>query len=177
MIRVLLFLSLLLTGCHTGASSDKRQVQAPGRAAPSAARNASGSLLKPSIVRGPAFVGVIFPAGTNTIPGLPPEYMNLWTPSESDVFAAEGELVPFLKSSKDPRVPGIVKMLEAYKRQYRGIIQGGQKQIAIQFLCETDKDDWANDEMIILDGGSCFFGVRFSTETKTFSALQINGPA
>jgi hypothetical protein len=137
MIRVLLFLSLLITGCHTAGSSDNRQVQAPGRAAASVAGNASGSLGKPSIVRGPAFVGVIFPADTKAIPGLYAESMTFWTPSESDVFAAEGELVPFLNSSKDPRVPGIVKRLAAYKRQYRGIIQGGQKQIAIQFMCET----------------------------------------
>jgi len=175
MIRFLLLLSLSITGCQTAEPPNNRQVSAADRGTPSSGQNAAPSLRKASLVRGPGFVGVIFPANTKAIPKLYPAGVSYWTPSQSDVFAAEERLIPFLKNSNNPRVPEIVKRLETYKRQYRGIILGGHKQIVIRFFCETLSDDWISEEMIVDDGGSCFFDLRFSTETKTFSGLQING--
>jgi hypothetical protein len=175
MIRILLLLSLSITGCQTAGPPDNRQVSAPDRGTPSPAQNADPSLRKASLVKGPGFVGVIFRANTKAIPELYPAGVSYWTPSESDVFAAEHGHIPFLKNSNNPRVPEIVKRLETYKRQYRGIILGGHKQIVIRFFCETNSDDWTSEETIVLDGGSCFFNLRFSTETKTFSGLEING--
>jgi len=46
----------------------------------------------------------------------------------------------------------------------------------IHFFCEAYKED-LNTEQIVMDGGYCFFSVRFSIDTKTFSDLEINGIA
>jgi hypothetical protein len=51
-----------------------------------------------TLVKGPGFVGVIFPANTKTIPGeLYPKGASDWTPSESDVRTAEKGLIPFFE--------------------------------------------------------------------------------
>jgi hypothetical protein len=150
MIRVLLVLALSITGCQAE---------------------------RPHIVRGTGFLGVIFPRNVEAPPF--PKSDGYWTPSESDVFAAEEGLKAFLKQSNNDRVPEIVARLDTYKRQYFGIILGGQKQIAIRFLCEGSSIplNWTKEVDVINDGGSCFFNVRFTTKTKSFSDLQINGMA
>jgi hypothetical protein len=98
-----------------------------------------------------------------------------WTPSESDVAAAEQRLKLFLKASKDSRVPEILNNIEKYMRQYRGVILSGQKLIIIRFFCSARTQDLVEAESIVLDGGSCFFNLRYSTRTKAFSHLEING--
>jgi hypothetical protein len=129
------------------------------------------------IVEGPGFVGVIFPAEPKPIPGLfYSPTTSYWTPSKSDVLVAEERLVPFLKTSTDPNIPVILKNLETYKRQYRGLMSDGKKQIAIHFFCDAYQEDWRVEE-IVMDGGSCFFNVLFSTQTGAFSDLEINGIA
>jgi len=32
-------------------------------------------------------------------------------------------------------------------------------------------------EVLVMDGGACFFRVQFSVKTKTFHSLQVNGYA
>lgn len=177
-IRDLLLLSPLITWWKPVEPPGNRKVPATRRDTPSSAQNSDSGPVKSALIRGPGFVGVIFPANAQVIQGLYPKGVSYWTPSEAAVLEAEKGLVPFLKGLKDPRIPEIAKGIEKYKRQYRGIILGGQKQISIRFLCEVlPSDDWTRKETIVDDGGSCFFNLRFSTETKTFSHLQINGVA
>jgi hypothetical protein len=176
-IRVLLLLSLSLIGCKTAEPPDSQHLPCAQRGAQSSEEHEDTGLPKPALVRGPGFVGVIFPANTKEIPGLYPAGVSYWTPSESDILAAEEGLIPFLGKSVDPKAPEILKRIGAYRRQYRGIVLGGHKQIFIRFFCETLSDDWTSHEMVVLDGGSCFFNLRFSTETKAFSHLWVNGEA
>jgi hypothetical protein len=165
-IRVLLLFSLSIAGCQTSG---------PPENPPSRSRY-TGVPVTGSVVKGPGFVGVIFPASSELAPILDPPATSYWTPSESDVSAAEERLVPFLKNSNDPRIPEIVKNLATYKRQYRGVMSNGQKQIVIHFFCDAYQEDW-KVEVAVADGGSCFFSIRFSTETQVFSDLEINGVA
>jgi hypothetical protein len=95
---------------------------------------------------------------------------------KADISGAEKNLVPFLEKSKNPSAPEILERIETYKRQYRGIVLDGHKLIFISFFCEPASDNWESEELIVFDGGSCFFRLRFSTETKTFSDLCVNGP-
>lgn len=83
----------------------------------------------------------------------------------------------FLKNTKDVRFADILKTIGTYKRQYRGVISEDHKQIWICFYCEGSSIDWTNPEVRVFDGGTCYFGLRFSIETKTFSHLDINGLA
>ena len=96
---------------------------------------------------------------------------------ESDISEVEKSLKPFLEKSKNPKAAEILKRIESYKRQYRGIVLDGHKQIFICFFCETYSDNWMSEELVVNDGGSCFFDLRFSSETKTFSHLWVNGEA
>jgi hypothetical protein len=128
------------------------------------------------LVEGPGFAGIIFPAKSEST-AQSEKTMVPWTPYESDVLMAEKELVPFLKKTKDVRVVDILEKIGTYKRQYRGFVSEGHKQIWIRFYCEGSSIDWMNREMEVFDGGTCYFGLCFSMETKTFSHLAINGLA
>ena len=165
---------LSLFGCKKGEPLDSRQVPAAQTSTAISGQQEAG-LAKPTLVKGSGFFGVIFPANSEEMPGLYPPGASYWTPLESDVIAAEDGLIPFLAKSKDPKAPEILKQIGAYKRQYRGIVLGGRKQIFIRFFCEISSEDWTSREMVVLDGGSCFFSLRFSPATKTFSNLWING--
>jgi hypothetical protein len=177
MIRVLLLLLVSMTGCKPAKPPDSRQVPAAQQDASSPDQDSNAGFPKGVLVKGPGFVGVIFPANSKAIRGLYPQGVSFWTPSESDVLAAEKGLVPFLRNLKNPRVAEILKGIETYKRQYRGVILGGHKQIFVRFFCETSTENWTSHEIIVLDGGSCFFNLRFSIATKTYSHLWINGEA
>jgi hypothetical protein len=159
-----------MTSCRSSGSPDERLIEARNRTTKSSGPTAG------LIVEGQGFVGVIFPAEPKPIPGIYPPTTSYWTPSKSDVLAAEERLVPFLKNSTDPNIPAILKNLETYKRQYRGLMSDGKKQIVIHFFCRTYEQDWHIEE-IVNDDGSCYFNVLFSTEMGAFSDLEINGIA
>jgi hypothetical protein len=129
------------------------------------------------IVKSNDTVGVILPADARAPNGLYPPGTVFWTPSEDDVLILERGLVAFLQTSKDPRVIQILKNIKAYKRQYRGIVNGGQKVIIVRFFCDAVIQDLMEEDSIILDGGSCFFNLQYSTRTRIFSHLEINGLA
>jgi len=130
-----------------------------------------------TLIRGTGFSGVIFPSDRKAFQFEFTHDVGYWTPTESDVVIAESKLLPFLKNaaSKDRRISIILKSIASYKRQYVGIILGGQKQIFINLLCSEAPGDWTRKEIIVVDGGPCFFNVRFSNRTRTFSHLWING--
>jgi hypothetical protein len=168
MLLGLLSLSTSLAACNSAKAPSSDPIRSQQQA-------------KPTIVKQEKFVGVILPADSTQFPGLYPAGTTYWTPTESDVLELEGNLVPFLEKSKNPHAPEVLKQIEKYKRQYRGIVVGGHRQIVLRFLCDTRiptiDENWMKEEVIMTDGGSCFFEVRFSTETKKFSDLFINGEA
>ncbi len=55
-------------------------------------------------IQGPGFAGVIFPADMKAFQSHFPKGTQYWTPSKSDVLAAEHELVSYLRDSKNPQV-------------------------------------------------------------------------
>jgi hypothetical protein len=179
-IRWLLVLLFLLIGCNSEEPPQKVQGQVPHTAASTPAQTPTVSGPQPALVKGPGFVGVIFPADSKTTRvdlHLYPKGASFWTPAESDILSAEKALTPFLKQSHNLNAPEILKRLETYKRQYRGVVLRGRKQIFIRFFCEISSDSWMTEETIIVDGGSCFFNLQYSPETKTFSHFWVNGQA
>lgn len=126
------------------------------------------------LVRGEGFTGAIFPAEKKLYVFGPAAQS--WTPSESDVRSSEKELPSFLSRSalQSPDALVISKSLSSYKRQYAGIVANGQKEIFINLFCNAFGTDWTKEPVIVLDGGSCFFQVRFSMKTRSFDNLQIN---
>ena len=47
----------------------------------------------------------------------------------------------------------------------------------INLFCTVDDPHWMLREVLVMDGGACFFRVQFSVKTKTFHSLQVNGYA
>ncbi len=166
--RALLLISIAIAGCQSSRPLDDPRLQDDERGRLGSERSAG------LIVKGPGFTGIIFSAKPPPDPRIYPSSTGFWTPSESDVSTAEERLVPFLKNSNNSRIPEIVKRLDKYKRQYRGVVLRGRKQIAIHFFCDSYEEDWKVEE-VVADGGSCFFNLHFSIEDKTFSDLEING--
>jgi hypothetical protein len=160
--------SLMLLARNAGwpaALSSKQATESDSTSQPGNVINAAG------------VVGVILPENARTLQNLYPLGTAYWTPSVADVLEAETRLEPFLKASKHPQVPEILQNLKTYKRQYRGILEGGQKFLVVRFFCDAPLKDLTGQEAVILDGGPCFFNVRYSISTKTFSDLEINGYA
>lgn len=178
-IVLLVTVSCVLVGCNSTEHSQRSQDQRPQTPASKPVENPTATNLRPELVSGAGFQGVIFPADTKTPSELQlyPESATFWTPTESDIDVAERALPTFLKQSRDPRAREVLKQLDSYKRQYRGVILRGRKQIFIRFFCETSSDSWMKEETVVMDGGSCFFSLRFSPTTKAFSELWINGEA
>ena len=178
-IVLIVTFSSVLVGCNSTEHSQISQDQRPQAPATEPIQNSTAANFRLKLVSGDGFQGVIFPADTKTPPELQlyPTSATFWTPTESDIDVAERALPTFLKQSRNSHAREVLKQLDSYKRQYRGVVLRGRKQIFIRFFCETSSDSWMKEETVVLDGGSCFFSLRFSPSTKTFSELWINGEA
>jgi hypothetical protein len=94
-MRLLLLLSLSLLGCKT-AERPNSQHPPSQQTTPSSDHHDAG-LPQPALVKGPGFLGVILPANAKVMPDLYPPGASYWTPTESDILAAEERLIPFFK--------------------------------------------------------------------------------
>ncbi len=107
------------------------------------------------------------------------EVQGYWVPAEADIQAMEQNLLPFVQENQ--AAFGSAELnedrLSQYKRQYLGIIQDGQRVIFTNFLCQAPGDDWQREYIFMLDGGACFFRVKYRLDTGTFHDLQVNGDA
>ena len=130
----------------------------------------------PILVHTSDFDGVIFPGDMKPFQREFPKGVRYWTPAESDVLLAEKELIPFLSRSNDTRVKEILSKIKTYKTQYVGVVITGHKYVYFNLFCIAP-DYWTRREVVVLDGGTCFFNVRFSIENKAFSNLRVNGVA
>ena len=117
---------------------------------------------KSEVIRKGGYTGVVFPAEKRAFRlTFHEKSIHYWTPSEADVQTAEKEIPGFLQTAgtKDARAMDILKKLKTYKRQYAGIASKGEKWIYINFFCAKDysEDHWTKHEVMVFDGGSCFF--------------------
>jgi hypothetical protein len=129
-----------------------------------------------AMVHGDDFEGVIFPAEKKMFGfGFGGEAQS-WTPPEKDVAMAEQALPRYLQQlgREDARAQLILKQLRSYKRQYAGVVTNGQKEIFVSLFCAVDGIDWKESEVIVMDGGTCFFQVYFSISTHSFSRFTVN---
>jgi hypothetical protein len=118
--------------------------------------------------------------------GLTPPF---WTPSPEEIAMLEGQLKPFLERATPPEAKdfaarlGEAKKIAArlgnYKRQYFGYTDGDRKRIFVNAFCEAhwkeDKDIWRDRLAFVLDGGICYFNVRYDPSRSQFEQLWING--
>jgi hypothetical protein len=130
-----------------------------------------------------SFEGVIFAGASakemdlETIIGFSETIDDYWTPSRGDVLAFEGRLGPYLGQAAPQTGPGALKDLNKYRRQYAGILVNGQRVIYAFFFCDGDHADWQHEIVLVIDGGSCYFEVKYDVQTGEFYDLSIHGEA
>lgn len=109
-----------------------------------------------------------------------------FTPTRQDIDKAEFALLTDLKTlNKDlinqTSTPVIHKNLKKYKRQYFGYIdQNGDRILLINCFWSRDIDlseRWLKDRIVVLDGGSYYWSVKFNLDKKQLFDLDINGYA
>ena len=129
------------------------------------------------------FEGVIFAGASaeqmdlETIIGFYETIDDYWTPSRDDVLAFEQRLGPYLQGAAPQAGPGALKDLNEYRRQYVGILVNGQRVIFANFFCDAYHTDWQHEIVFVLDGGSCYFEVKYDVQTGAFYDLSIHGEA
>jgi len=71
-----------------------------------------------------------------------------------------------------------LKRWQDYTFQYQARKEKGRKYIFINALCaSTDQQRLDKQIIVILDGGSCFFNLKYDPLWKAFFDLFINGEA
>lgn len=122
---------------------------------------------------------------------FPSNYFDLiggqrFTPTRHDIDKAESALQSDLKTlNKDlinqTSTPVIHKNLKKYKRQYFGYIdQNGDRILLINCFWSKDinlSERWLKDRIVVLDGGSYYWSVKFNLDKKQLFDLDINGYA
>ena len=103
-----------------------------------------------------------------------------WLPTVEDVLALEQQLITYLPQQHrafDSLQAPIEERLPTYKRQYWGVVENGRRLISANFFCESSRYDWMEREVIVIDGGDCYFRLWYDVETGAFSNLMVNGSA
>jgi hypothetical protein len=69
--------------------------------------------------------------------------------------------------------------LKDYKRQYViSLDKNGHKIVYVNCLCSVDNmEDWKRQEIVVRDGGICFFNVKVNLFLKTYFEFNVNGSA
>ena len=98
-----------------------------------------------------------------------------WMPSPGEVTELEARLAPFLKAGPSGRE---VLPLDQYHRQYIGFTKQGKHYIYGSFYTVPGAfvaNYEATEPVLVCDGGSHFWGIVFSVDSKTFMDLAFNG--
>ncbi|MGE0740112.1 MAG: hypothetical protein AB7O98_02125 [Hyphomonadaceae bacterium] len=106
---------------------------------------------------------------------------NTWTPAEADIRRMEASLFPLLSREllRDPEHNGEAEP-EHYYRLYSGIVVDGTRMICVQgthrSVYESQyavRREW-RDPVVIRDGGSVQFRVRYDPATDRFEDFAFN---
>jgi len=106
--------------------------------------------------------------------GLAPPF---WMPTSEEIALLEGKLKPYLGGATAPAAKVIAIRLGSYKRQYVGYTAGGKRWIFVNGFCEEiwkEPDAWHDGLELVMDGGLCYFTVRYDVSRSRFKYLQIS---
>lgn len=120
---------------------------------------------------------------------FPSEYNSLmkgerFTPTKTDVEKAEKALRSDLeKINKDlvnqSSSPKIHKKLKKYKRQYFGVIdEKGNRILLINCFWAKNQNistNWLKSRIVVMDGGSYYWHVKYNLDTRKLFELVVNG--
>lgn len=53
----------------------------------------------------------------------------------------------------------------------------GEKEVWVNYFCDTWNMNWKKEILLVHDGGNCYFNFKINLATKTFYDLSVNGEA
>ena len=124
--------------------------------------------------------GVIFTAEQTTanLDVFGSSVKDTWTPTEADIAALEAALPAFLETAENQWLtddPPIDEREPEYMRQYLGIVEEGEEIVYANFFCTINEMDWSNEYVLVMDGGDCFFQIKYNPATNEFFDFSVNG--
>ena len=130
------------------------------------------------------FRGVIFSADYN-LPILDDTDKGRFTPIANDVIKLEKELEGRIKEINKNRPnqggqygPIIDKKLDRYSRQYAGFINDkGERIIHVGLNWKETGEAWKADFILVFDGGSHHWTIRYNLDKDEFFRFGVNGIA
>lgn len=110
--------------------------------------------------------GVILPerAASSLLFGTYPdlEYDDYWTPTLTDVEAAEAAI-----AAEQGQLD--------HMRQYAGFVENGERKVFVNGLCDAFGTDWTSERILVDDGGDCFFTAVFNVDQSELETFRFNG--
>ncbi len=104
-----------------------------------------------------------------------------WTPTAEQIAELHSKLPLYLQTIQSQDAREITRGFERYRYQYFGYTAEGVRWILINAFCADElggyDDYWRKQYLLVMDGGSCFFRVRYNTQSKIFRDLDVNGHA
>ncbi|WP_412062893.1 hypothetical protein [Rubrivirga sp. IMCC45206] len=112
-----------------------------------------------------------------------------WTPTPQDVAQLEADLEQVHRLESDECCFGGMEVddVNAFFRQYVGVVSGGRPMIYVNAFPVTEFENWPSDlvalpdwtaePFIVCDGGSSYWGALYDPERRLFSMLAFNGVA
>lgn len=113
-------------------------------------------------------------------------FKNRFTPTKEEINRAEESLQIGLSKLNHQEInqssaPIIHENLDKYKRQYFGYVnEKGEKILFINCFWDDNEfsdGSWLNGEVMVLDGGSYFWQVKYNLSTNKLFDLEVNGNA
>jgi len=100
-----------------------------------------------------------------------------WDPSPKVLADVKAQIEPYVRRQAKAQAIEL-RNWQDYTFQYQGQEEDGRKFIFINALCaQRDRQRLDKEIIIIFDGGSCYFGVKYDPLQKVFFGLFINGEA
>ena len=119
------------------------------------------------------FEGVVFDAEKKAFWWELQKTISYWTPGTAEIIQAESLIASYLKE----HAPAIHLKLKTYKRQYAGVVIDGKRCVFANFFCKDHGREWKKDEIIVEDGGDCYFQITVDLTLKRCFNLHVNGEA
>lgn len=110
----------------------------------------------------------------------PMAIQSAWTPTAAVLEKMELQLAAItrLESKICCGVGGKIDDVNAYYRQYAGLVIEGRRLIYINaFVRTANISDWRIQPALICDGGQAYWGVLYDPATGEFFDLAFNGEA
>jgi len=110
---------------------------------------------------------------------------NAWVRVKGGTWEPEAQVLSELKVQLAPYAQGRaqaegrkLRNWNEYTFQYQGLEEKGRKFVLVNALCHKDRGWNLEQQMIlVLDGGSCFFRLKFDPQRRQYFDLTINGEA